>query len=115
MPVMAMEFWSGWFNHWFDDSQAGSDPESFRSVLETILNKYNGSVNFYMFHGGTNFGFMAGANNIGEPPYILSDITSYDYDAPLSKLGITQQNTNMLPNLLLSMRIQNYGNQLALQ
>jgi len=30
-----------------------------------------------MFHGGTNFGFMAGANNVGTPPYILSDITSY--------------------------------------
>jgi len=84
---MAMEFWSGWFNHWFDDTQAGSDPEQFRDVLQTILSTYNGSVNFYMFHGGTNFGFMAGANNIGEPPYILSDITSYDYDAPLSEAG----------------------------
>ncbi|XP_021953754.1 beta-galactosidase-1-like protein 2 [Folsomia candida] len=86
-PLMAMEFWSGWFNHWFDDSKAGSDPQQFQGVLETMFRTYNSSVNFYMFHGGTNFGFMAGANNIGEPPYILSDITSYDYDALISEAG----------------------------
>ena len=63
----------------------------FTQILNTIFN-YNGSVNFYMFHGGTNFGFMNGANHIdnyagnGFPslqknkavfPFYAPDVTSY--------------------------------------
>lgn len=44
------------------------------------------SVNFYMFYGGTNFGFTAGANDNG-PGMYLADITSYDYDAPMTEAG----------------------------
>lgn len=44
------------------------------------------SVNFYMFFGGTNFGFTAGANN-GGPGQFQPDITSYDYDAPMTESG----------------------------
>jgi len=49
----------------------------FDKELEGILFQVNSSVNFYMFIGGTNFGFMNG-NRI---------VTSYDYDAPLSEAG----------------------------
>ncbi len=42
----------------------------------------NASVNFYMFHGGTNYGFSNGA----VPPY-LPQPTSYDYDAPVTEAG----------------------------
>ena len=47
--------------------------------MDEILGpKYNGSLNVYMFHGGTNFGFMAGANSGGpDPPNYRSDVTSY--------------------------------------
>ena len=47
----------------------------------------------YMFFGGTNFGFMNGANSEFEDPKnpvgyeYVADTTSYDYDAPLSELG----------------------------
>ena len=34
----------------------------FEKVLTWILGEQQGSVNFYMFHGGTNFGFMNGGN-----------------------------------------------------
>lgn len=44
------------------------------------------SVNFYMFYGGTNFGFTAGAND-GGPNKYNADITSYDYDAPMDEAG----------------------------
>lgn len=44
------------------------------------------SVNFYMFYGGTNFGFTAGAND-GGPAGYNADITSYDYDAPMDEAG----------------------------
>lgn len=86
-PLMVMEFWSGWFDHWFESHNSVGIIQ-FGNVLETILgNSFNSSVNFYMFHGGTNFGFQAGANNINNSPYYHADITSYDYDAPLSEAG----------------------------
>jgi len=85
-PVMTMEFWTGWFDHWFEDHSTVSD-EDFGNVLDVIIGpKYNGSVNFYMFHGGTNFGFMNGANSGGSIGY-QPDVTSYDYDAPLTEAG----------------------------
>lgn len=46
MPYMAMEFWSGWFNHWHDDKQAGSKPTDFANTLREIFENWNGSVNF---------------------------------------------------------------------
>ena len=51
----------------------------FGDIMDEILRpKYNGSVNVYMFHGGTNFGFMAGANAGGpDPPKYMPDVTSY--------------------------------------
>lgn len=85
-PLMAMEFWSGWFDHW-KENHANIGAQGFGDVLERIMGpKYNGSVNFYMFHGGTNFAFMAGANN-GGPDGISTDVTSYDYDSPLTEAG----------------------------
>lgn len=45
----------------------------------------NASVNFYMFFGGTNFGFTAGANSDGSS--YAADLTSYDYDAPMDETG----------------------------
>ena len=44
------------------------------------------SFNYYMVHGGTNFGFTSGAN-YNEEKDIQPDITSYDYDAPISEAG----------------------------
>ena len=43
-----------------------------------------GSINLYMFHGGTNFGFM---NRSARGTIDLPQITSYDYDAPLDEQG----------------------------
>jgi len=57
----------------------------FEEILGNIF-RYNASVNFYMFHGGTNFGFMNGANHIESPigkdnkvvfPFYAPDVTSY--------------------------------------
>src|SRR5699024_8633284 len=42
------------------------------------------SVNFYMAHGGTNFGLRAGANQDGA---LQPTTTSYDYDAPIAENG----------------------------
>lgn len=43
-----------------------------------------GSLNMYMFIGGTNFGFMNGANHYET---YAPDVTSYDYDALLTECG----------------------------
>lgn len=84
-PLMCGEFWCGWFDHWGKDGihhvRAADDVAH---ELDAML-KAGASVNFYMFHGGTNFGFMAGAN-YGDDG-LQADVTSYDYDAPLSEWG----------------------------
>jgi len=81
-PSMVMEFWNGWFDHWGEQHHT-RDAAEMAAVLEDIL-KADASVNFYMFHGGTNFGFWNGANHheAYEPT-----VTSYDYDALLSEWG----------------------------
>lgn len=81
-PLMCMEFWVGWFDHWGMEAHSTVKPEAHTESLEKMLEK--GHVNFYMFHGGTNFGFMNGSNYDNR---ITADVTSYDYDAPLSEDG----------------------------
>jgi len=74
------EFYPGWLDHWGEPkSITDGDVPSYKKLLET-----GASVSLYMFHGGTNFGFMAGANYGGN---YQPDITSYDYDAPLDEAG----------------------------
>lgn len=83
-PLMVMEFWPGWFDHW-GQPHKGLDIPAFEACLSGVLDA-GGSFNMYMFHGGTNFGFMAGANYF-EGSHYKPDVTSYDYDAPLSEAG----------------------------
>ena len=81
-PLMCMEFWLGWFDHWGNPQHVTRDPAEAAAALDDILSQ--GSVNLYMFHGGTSFGFMNGSNyGAGLEP----DVTSYDYDAPLTEDG----------------------------
>lgn len=61
-PLMTMEFWSGWFDFW-GNRHNNATLDDFKNVYEEIL-KYPSSVNMYMFHGGTNFGFLNGAENL---------------------------------------------------
>lgn len=81
-PLMVMEFWIGWFTAWGNEKYNRTDYKEQAEELRKVLNK--GHANFYMFHGGTNFAFMNGANYYDE---LTPDITSYDYDAPLSEWG----------------------------
>ncbi|XP_006820858.2 beta-galactosidase-1-like protein 2 [Saccoglossus kowalevskii] len=83
-PLMTMEYWSGWFDHWGEQHHVLST-EEMEKVLVKVLD-IGASVNFYMFHGGTNFGFWNGANLEYDGTY-LPTVTSYDYDAPLSESG----------------------------
>lgn len=83
-PMMCMEFWNGWFDHWGEHHHTRS-AEDVARLLDEML-QANASVNFYMFHGGTNFGFYSGANSPARDRY-QPTITSYDYDVLLSEAG----------------------------
>jgi beta-galactosidase len=83
-PYMVAEYYPGWLDHWGEPFvRVGT--EQVTKQIETYL-KNEVSFNFYMVHGGTNFGFTSGAN-YNEEHQIQPDITSYDYDAPISEAG----------------------------
>lgn len=79
-PLMCMEFWNGWFDAWGEEHHT-TEPEKAAEELDKLLRL--GHLNFYMFEGGTNFGFMNGRNCGCK----TADVTSYDYDAPLTEDG----------------------------
>jgi len=83
VPVFSSETYPGWLTHWGEDWARPDTSELLREV--EFLMDTRKSFNFYVIHGGTNFGFTAGANSGGkgyEP-----DLTSYDYDAPINEQG----------------------------
>ncbi|MFE4869631.1 beta-galactosidase family protein [Streptomyces sp. NPDC056682] len=86
-PLMCMEFWCGWFDHWGADHvvrDAADAAARLREILEC-----GASVNIYMAHGGTNFAGWSGANRAGElhVGVLEPTATSYDYDAPVDEAG----------------------------
>jgi len=84
-PDMNSEYYTGWYINWLGvKTELKDPPKNFDDGLTQILT-LGASVNFYMYHGGTNFGFMNGAS--GDESTYSSVITSYDYTAPLSEAG----------------------------
>ncbi|XP_067119019.1 beta-galactosidase-like [Centruroides vittatus] len=81
-PLVNSEYYPGWLDHW-GEPHANVNSQSVCETLDDIL-AMNASVNIYMFHGGTSFGFSNGAN-LGSVYQACP--TSYDYDAPLSEAG----------------------------
>jgi beta-galactosidase len=95
-PFFVGEFWSGRSMHWgepFYRRPPAEIAEAFREALEL-----GGHVCFYMFAGGTNFGFMGGAN-IGRsysprpntPVRYIPHTTSYDVDALIGEDGTPRE------------------------
>ncbi len=82
-PSMAGEYWVGWFDAW-GKKHNSSPVEQTKADLEWMLSK-GFSVSLYMFHGGTSFGFMNGANS--EEGDYQPYVSSYDYDSPLNESG----------------------------
>ncbi|MER7518263.1 beta-galactosidase family protein [Streptomyces sp. NPDC126499] len=87
-PLMCMEFWCGWFDHWGRE-HVGRDAADAAAALREIL-ECGASVNVYMAHGGTNFAGWAGANRAGRlhGGALRPTVTSYDYDAPVDEAGL---------------------------
>ncbi len=96
VPIFSSETYPGWLTHW-GEKWARPSSEGLRKEVTFLLGAKK-SFNFYVVHGGTNFGFTAGANSGGkgyEP-----DVTSYDYDAPIDEQGRATPKYQMLRELL---------------
>lgn len=61
-PLVNSEFYPGWLDHW-GEAHNTVDTVKVIQTLEEMFNM-NANVNFYMFYGGTNFGFTAGMSNL---------------------------------------------------
>jgi beta-galactosidase len=84
-PLMSGEYWAGWFDQW-GRPYHDTDAEQQTRELEWMLSR-GYSVNMYMFHGGTTFGFMNGANGSPGANDYWPQTSSYDYDAALDESG----------------------------
>lgn len=83
VPVFSSETYPGWLTHWGENWARIDTTDILKDIKFLMDNKK--SFNLYVIHGGTNFGYTAGANSGGkgyEP-----DVTSYDYDAPVDEQG----------------------------
>lgn len=97
-PYMVAEFYPGWLDHWAEEFQKVSTESVVNQMKKYLENDV--SFNFYMVHGGTNFGFTSGAN-YDKNHDIQPDITSYDYDAPISEAGWATPKYQAIRNELL--------------
>ena len=84
VPAFSSETYPGWLTHW---KEAWQRPDTADIMKEMrFLLSHGRSLNLYVVHGGTNFGFTAGANAFS-PIQFQPDVTSYDYDAPINEQG----------------------------
>ncbi|KAK1439879.1 hypothetical protein QVD17_05703 [Tagetes erecta] len=80
-PTMWTEAWSGWFSD-FGGPLPHRPVQDLAFAVARFIQKGGSFTNYYMYHGGTNFGRTAGG------PFIT---TSYDYDAPIDEYGLVRQ------------------------
>ena len=91
-PFFVGELWSGRSMHWGEPFYHRDPTETSKAFLEAL--ELGGHICFYMFAGGTNFGFMGGANmgrsysaRPDTPIRYIPHTTSYDVDALISEDG----------------------------
>ena len=97
VPVFGSEIYPGTLTHW-GEKWGKPDTAVFKSQVEYLL-KNGKSFNLYVIHGGTNFGFTAGANAFS-PTEFMPDVTSYDYDAPINEQGLPTPRFFMLRDMI---------------
>jgi beta-galactosidase len=94
-PLMCGEYYPGWFDSWGKPHHTGNSANIVKEIAWML--EHNASFSIYMVHGGTSFGFTAGANC---PPF-SPQVTSYDYDAPISEAGWDTPKFHALRDLFL--------------
>ena len=81
-PLMCTEFWDGWFSRWSEEIVRREAEDLAQDVKEMLQ---LGSMNLFLLRGGTNFGFISGCS--ARKTKDLPQITSYDFDAPITEWG----------------------------
>lgn len=94
---MVGEYWAGWFDKWGEEHHE-TDGKKEAEELRFML-KRGYSVSLYMFHGGTTFGWMNGADSHTGTDY-HPDTTSYDYNAPLDEGGNPRYKYGLLASVI---------------
>jgi beta-galactosidase len=102
-PLMCGEYWNGWYERWGEAAHWREPDEVLRDFKAFVDNDW--SINVYMFHGGTNFGFNAGAIHFGKYTPI---VTSYDYGAFLTESGDRTEAYYRIRDIL----IEKYGDKI---
>ena len=82
-PGAVLELWNGRGMRWQEEF-IKRDVDEVKESVESAL-KYAELINIYMFHGGSNFGFMNGSLDFGGE--LIVQRSSYDVDAPLDEYG----------------------------
>lgn len=83
-PPFCTEFWQAWFDDWGGKHHTRPVKE-ITEEFDDMLGA-GGSVDFYMYHGGTDFMFTAGSNGSDSSPF-APHVTNYDFDSPLNECG----------------------------
>lgn len=96
-PYMVAEFYPGWLSHWAEPFPQVDASQIARQTEDYLKNDV--SFNLYMVHGGTNFAFTSGAN-YDKKRDIQPDLTSYDYDAPISEAGWVTPKYDSIRNVI---------------
>lgn len=97
VPAFSSESYPGWLTHWGEQWQRPG-VEGISKEVKFLMDTKR-SFNLYVIHGGTNFGYTAGANSGGKGGY-EPDVTSYDYDAPINEQGSATPKYQALRQLL---------------
>lgn len=95
-PTFVPELYTNWFNAWGNPMTP-----RFRTIQEVTswtagLIDVNASFNYYVFHGGTTYGFLNGCNEY------LPLVSSYDYGAPVDEAGRITEKYQALRETLVS-------------
>ena len=88
VPPFWTECWTGWFDN-FGQPHHTRDPRELASKVIQFFAAGGTAINYYMWHGGTNF----------ERESMYSGATSYDYDAPLDEFGRPTEKAHHLARL----------------
>ncbi|MBN1818857.1 MAG: beta-galactosidase [Sedimentisphaerales bacterium] len=93
-PIFVPELYTNWFTGW--GMPLATRHSTIKEVVDwtsTLIDE-KASFNYYMFHGGTTFGFLNGCNEY------LPVHTSYDYSAPIDEAGRTTGKYRALRRLI---------------
>lgn len=81
-PLVAIEFYNGWFDAWGGEHHTMAADETARRAMDVL--GCGAQLNYYMYHGGTNFAFWGSRLSDSDAAY---ETTSYDYNAPIAEGG----------------------------